>query len=238
MQLITPFDASQFDPTQGVSQLPVGKHPVICFASEVKANKANDGGFLQLSLRIIDGPCSGQTGAYRLNLYSSNQQAVEIANKSFSALCHVLGQFKITDSSQLHDIPFVIDVEPQKNDPSYTEVKRVYDINGNEPNRAGAGAPAAQPQQTQPAAQPAASSWGGQPQGQQQPAAQSQPAANGWGQPAATSQPVATEQPAATGWGGQQPQQPQQTSQPAATGWGGQQQGQQGQAAAAPWGQR
>lgn len=187
MQLITPFNAQQFDPTQGVGALPIGKHPVVIESSEVKANKANDGGYLQLNLRIIDGPQTGVTGAYRLNLYHSNQQTVEIANRQLSAVCHVIGVFQVSDSSQLHGIPFIVEVGPQKNDPQYTEVKKVFDANGNEPGKQGQGA-AAQPAQ-QAAAQPAAqggAAWGGQPA--------QQPAANGgWGQ-----QPAA--QPAAGGW--------------------------------------
>lgn len=193
MQLIQAFNAQQYDPTQGVGSLPIGKHPVIVESSEVKANKANDGGYLQLNLRIIDGPQQGTTGAYRLNLYHSNQQTVEIAHRQLSAICHVIGVFQLTDSSQLHNLPFLIEVGPQKNNPQYTEVKKVFDMNGNEPGKAGVGAPAAQPQQQQPqggapAAQPQppqGAAWGGKPA--QQPDQQQQPQDGGWqqgGQPA------------------------------------------------------
>jgi len=209
MQLIQAFNAQQYDPTQGVGSLPIGKHPVIIESSEVKANKANDGGYLQLNLRIIDGPQQGTTGAYRLNLYHSNQQTVEIAHRQLSAICHVIGVFQVTDSSQLHNLPFLIEVGPQKNDPQYTEVKKVFDMNGNEPGKAGAGAPAAQPQQQQPQGQPNGA-WGGAPQGQQQQPAQG----GGWQQPA--------QQPA-QGGGWQQGGQPAQGGAPAG---------------AAPWSQR
>lgn len=252
MQLIQAFDAQQYDPTQGVGSLPIGKHPVIVESSEVKANKANDGGYLQLNLRIIDGPQQGTTGAYRLNLYHSNQQTVEIAHRQLSAICHVIGVFQVTDSSQLHNLPFLIEVGPQKNDPQYTEVKKVFDMNGNEPGKAGAGAPAAQPQQQQPQGQPNGA-WGGAPQGQpqqpaggaawggqqqpaQQPAQQPQGGAAWGGQPAQNPAPQGG-QPA---WGGQPAQQPAQ-QQPQGGGWqqGGGQPAQGGApAGAAPWGQR
>ena len=248
MQLIQAFNAQQYDPTQGVGSLPIGKHPVIVESSEVKANKANDGGYLQLNLRIIDGPQQGTTGAYRLNLYHSNQQTVEIAHRQLSAICHVIGVFQVTDSSQLHNLPFLIEVGPQKNDPQYTEVKKVFDMNGNEPGKAGAGAPAAQPQQQQPQGQPNGA-WGGAPQGQpqqpaggaawggqqqpaQQPGQQPQGGAAWGGQPAQNPAPQGG-QPA---WGGQPAQQPAQ-QQPQGGGW--QQQPQSGApAGAAPWGQR
>ena len=73
-QLLQAFNAQQFDPTQGGGSLPVGRHPVIIEYSEEKANKANDGGYLQLNVKLIDGPQTGTTGAYRLNLYHSNTQ--------------------------------------------------------------------------------------------------------------------------------------------------------------------
>ena len=255
-QLIAAFNAQQYDPTQGVGGLPIGKHPVVVESSEVKANAKNDGGYLQLNLKIIDGPQTGTVGAYRLNLYHSNQQTVEIAHRQLSAVCHVTGVFAVQDSAQLHNIPFLVEVGPQKNDPQYTEVKKVFDVNGNEPGKAGQGAqqqapagfapqqqqaPAQQPAQggfgqpQQPQGQPAA--WGGAPQGQQP-----QQPANGapaWGGQAPAQQPAQQPGPAQGGapaWGQAPAQQPaQQPAQPAAAGW------QQGAAPAGgnpPWGQR
>jgi hypothetical protein len=56
-QLEVPFNALQFDPTQGSGVLPVGKHPVIIEASEIRPTKENDGSaYLQFQLKITDGP--------------------------------------------------------------------------------------------------------------------------------------------------------------------------------------
>lgn len=231
-QLIQAFNAQQYDPTQGGGSLPVGRHPVIIESSEVKANKANDGGYLQLNVKLIDGPQTGTTGAYRLNLYHSNPQTAEIAHRQLSAICHCVGVFNVQDSGQLHNIPFIIEVGLQKGEEAaqkgYTEVKKVFDINGNEPGKAGQGAPAAQPQQ-----QPAQGGFG-----QQQPAQQPQQQPQGggaWGgQPA--QQPAAQPQGNAPAWGQQPAQQPaaQQPTQQA----GGWQQGGAAPAGGAPWGQR
>jgi len=183
-QLQTPFDAKQWNPEQSVGQLPVGKHPVIISDSTIKATSANDGGYLQLELTIIEGPSTGMTGAYRLNLYNASQKAVEIAHRQLSAICHVVGKFNVADTVELHNVPFIVEVVPQKNDPQYTEVKKVYDRNGNEPGKAPAVAPAAAPAPVQTQA-PAA--WGGQaPAVAPAPAAQPAPAAAPvpWGQPA------------------------------------------------------
>ena len=231
-QLIQAFNAQQYDPTQGGGSLPVGRHPVIIESSEVKANKANDGGYLQLNVKLIDGPQTGTTGAYRLNLYHSNPQTAEIAHRQLSAICHCVGVFNVQDSGQLHNIPFIIEVGLQKGEEAaqkgYTEVKKVFDINGNEPGKAGQGAPAAQPQQ-----QPAQGGFG-----QQQPAQQPQQPQGGgaWGGQPAQQQPQGAPAGNAPAWGQQPAQQPaaQQPAQQA----GGWQQGGAAPAGGAPWGQR
>lgn len=179
--LIQPFNANNYNPEQSAGGLPVGRHPVIIESSDVKATKAGDGGFLELILKITDGPQVGQTGAYRLNLYNASQQAVDIANRQMSAISHVTGVFQIQDSAQLHNIPFVIEVAPQKNDPQYTEVKKVFDINGNEPGKQGQGGGAAQTQGQGNGGFGGAAQGGGQQQDPNQGQNQGGGQAGGWG---------------------------------------------------------
>lgn len=207
-QLQQVFDATQVDPTQGSGSLPVGKHPVIISNSEITGTKDGANGMVVLELTIIDGPQKGTTGAYRLNLYHSNQTAAQIAQKQLSALCHVTQTFQLQDTAQLHNKPFVIEVGLQKGpeaaEKGYTEVKKVFDMAGNEPGKAPAAAQNQQPVQ-QPAAQQAApqgqAAWGQPaPAAAQQPAAQQPQAA--WGQQPPQGQPApAAAQQAAPAWG-------------------------------------
>jgi hypothetical protein len=160
------FNAHAVDPSQPMSFLPVSDpngHLVIIIASEMKAAKSNPekNGFLELTLQIIDGQHKGETGAYRLNLFNESAQAVDIASRQLSAICHVTGQMMIAESSQLHNIPFRAIVALQKKtsptDPDYTEIKGVLDINGNKPAKPGS-APPAQPTQA-PAPTTAPAPW-------------------------------------------------------------------------------
>lgn len=143
MQLLEPFNPYDHNPEQGEGQLPVGKHPVIINGAEVKATKNNDGGMIVLMLQIIDGPLKGATGPYRLNLYNKSEQAVKIARSQLSALCYVTQRFQLgqngTDLSPLFNVPFIIEVVPQAANENYTEIKKVFDINGNEPKAQGGG---------------------------------------------------------------------------------------------------
>lgn len=138
-QLMQAFDARNVDPTQGVGGLPIGRHPVQIVKSEVKPTKDGSSGYVQFDLSVLDGPNKGAVGAYRLNLYHDNPQTVEIAHRQLSALCHVTGVYQVQDTQQLHNVPFVVEVGLQKepNPNKYTEVKRVFDINGNEPGQQG-----------------------------------------------------------------------------------------------------
>lgn len=151
-QLPQPFNAHSVEPA-GIQtpQLPISDnhgHPVIIVASEFKPSKGNaNNGYLELSLSIIDGPHKGETGAYRLNLFHENAQTVDIASRQLSALCYVTGQMMISDSAQLHNIPFRAIVGNQKPDPNkpdgpvYTQVTGVLDIHGNKPVAGGTPAP-------------------------------------------------------------------------------------------------
>jgi len=189
-----PFNAHQVEPASISNMLPISDskgHLVIISSSEFLAAKSGgNNGYLNLVLSIVDGPEKGQFGNYRLNLYNDNPQTVDIASRQLSAICHVTGQMMISDSSQLHNIPFRAVVGLQKKgsdwkqgDPEYTEVKGVLDAQGNKPGKSGASGgpgPASQPAATQ----QATPAWAGQqPQGQpiqpQQPA-QGQPSAPPW----------------------------------------------------------
>lgn len=202
-----PFNAYEVDPASVSAQLPVSDakgHLCIINASEFKPSKNNpNNGYLELTLECVDGQAKGQTGAWRLNLFHENPQTTDIANRQLSALCHVTGQMQINDSSQLHNIPFRAIVGLQKkqkaDDPDYTEVKGVLDVNGEKPGHK----PAPQQQAPNFAQQPA------QPQGnfQQQP----QSAAPAW---APQAQPPQQQVP---GWAPQQQASPAPSAAPWAT---------------------
>lgn len=236
-QLISPFNPNNYNPEQSAGQLPLGKHPVVIESSEVKANKANDGGYLQFNLKIIDGPNAGITGPYRLNLYHADQTTCEIANRQLSAVCHVVNVFgDLTSTDPLHNIPFIVEVVPQKNKPEYTQVSKVFDINGNEPGKAPAGqAQTQQPQNQQQqqgngqqwGQQTSGGAWGGQQQQHQQPEQPQQQPQNQWQAPQGGQQPA---------WGNsQQQQQPQGAEN--GNGWQ-QQQPQNNGNGGTPWGRK
>lgn len=202
------FNAQQYQPQYSAGGgLPPGRYKGIISDAEQKPTSKGDGGMLALTLKVIEGPLVGQTQIDNLNLWNKSAQAVEIANKQLSAYCHVTGQFVIADTMQLFNKPFQFEVRNQKTNPEYTEVCAVFDINGNEPGKAGAGpvvATAPQPAQPPPAQVAPASQPAWSPPVQGAPVAQPQTA---WAPPAQQQQ--AAPSPAqAPAWGGQAASQP------------------------------
>lgn len=134
------FDPTGINPNFGGGPgLPVGKHPVTVTKSEGKPTKDNTGGYLELTLTAFDGPAKGGSIALRLNVHNTSEAAVRIAKEQLAAICAVAGVGPFQNTQALHDKPFIIEVVPQKNDPKYTEVGAVFDMNGNEPGNAAPG---------------------------------------------------------------------------------------------------
>lgn len=175
------FNAAQVAPQTALEPLPTGQYPVIITRTEEKPTRAGDGSYLEIEMSItnyaVDPKLNGRKVYDRLNIRNKNQQAVDIAYSTLSAICHVTGQIHLQDSSQLHGKPFTAVVVKKKRDDQpelfTNEVRGYKDINGNDPGQGGSAPaqqqaapgwaqPAAQPQVVQPnAAQPA---WANAPQ--------------------------------------------------------------------------
>lgn len=195
------FDANQIQPKQMGESHPVGKHPFQISNTEIAPTKDGTGGMFIVTFKTPVGEIP-----FRYNLWNQSDKAKEIAAGQLSALCHATGVFRVdwqNDGAALRGAMGMIEVGFQKGqEPSpemphggYTEVKKVYDRNGNEPGKA----PQAAPQ----TAQPANGGWGNQQQPQQPTVQQPQPnppmtqqSSGGWGQPAQqTQQPSQADPP-------------------------------------------
>lgn len=259
------FDARTVEPSSGISNWPIGWHPVIITKTEEKPVKGDNPGFFwELQIKGIDGPVKDKVQFIRINHKNSGpnaQQTMDIAQKTMSAICYATNVLMFSHPNQLCNIPFLVEATEQKELDSdkkptgrvFTRLESFKSMSGQtalelyQMSRGG-GAPVQQ--QFQPAQQPQPGAGQGQQWGQtapqgQQPAAQ--PQGGGWGQP--QGQPQQQQQPAQGGWGQQPPaqnqqqpqqqfqQQPPQNQQPPQ----GQQWGQQPAPAGpsnAPWGQQ
>lgn len=104
------FDASQVEPTHSFDPIPAGKYPAMITASEMKANKAGTGSYLELVFTILEGEYKGRQLWARLNLDNPNETAVKIARAELSAICRAVGVLTPRDSAELHNLPLIVKV--------------------------------------------------------------------------------------------------------------------------------
>lgn len=110
------FDASQVNPNPGFDPIPAGKYVAIIVASEFKPTKNGAGEYLQFEIDILEGPHKGRKVWDRLVLKHSNQQTVDIARGTLSAVCHATGVMKPGIAAALHNIPILVTVGLKKRD--------------------------------------------------------------------------------------------------------------------------
>ena len=153
------FDATTIDPSVGYELVPPGRYVVQIVASEFRPHRNGQGQGLSIEMEILDGPVTGRRMFDRLNLVHANQQTVEIAQRTLSAICHATGKMQVQDSEELHLVPMIADVTvaPPKN--GYGEQNRIRyrplnEAGAQQPARAPAQAPA-QPAAPAPRPQPA-----------------------------------------------------------------------------------
>lgn len=234
MQMQGSFNANQFEPNQGFGiHPPAQKVPFRITAADIKENSAKTGGYYEVEFTSPQGSV-----IMRYNIWNQSPKAQEIAHGQLSALCRAVNIYNIDWSNGgkaligaqgLMDIGYQKDEEPNPAFPDrkgYTELKRVYDMAGNDPSKpAGAQQQTMQPQQAQPQGQPMTQQPGG-----------------GWGAPngAQPQQSQPQQQAAPGGWqpqGGAPQAQPNQPQQQTGQAW---QPGQNGGNAGGtpPWGNR
>lgn len=182
MQVAWQFNANQYEPNQGIGiHPPAQKVPFTISNTSIVETKDKTGGMLVVEFTSPMGMV-----IQRYNIHNQNPKAVEIAYGQLSALCRAVNIYQIDGNNEcaalrggkgLMDVGYQKGEEPDAAFPDrkgYTELKKVYDINGNEPGKAPA--QQAQPQTAQPLQQQAGGSWGPQPTAQPNPApAQPQP---------------------------------------------------------------
>lgn len=122
------FDATTVEPNQPFEVIPAGVYKVEMIDSDMRATKDGAGQYLWCEFTILDGEYAGRRLYERLNIVNANAQAVEIAQRSLSALCHATGKLSVSDSAVLHHIPVMatVRVRPARGEFSASNEIRGY----------------------------------------------------------------------------------------------------------------
>lgn len=137
------FNAAGVKPNTALEAIPSGVYPVVITATSEKPTRNGQGAYIEVEMQIQGGEFNGRKVYDRLNIKNNNQQAVDIAYATLSAICHVTGVLQMTDTQQLHGRPFqaVVSKLERSDQPGSgnmtNEVKGYKDMNGNDPGFAG-----------------------------------------------------------------------------------------------------
>ena len=118
------FNAANFEPSAPLEAVPDGYYNCKLAGTEIKETKNGNGKYLMLTLDIVDGEYKGRKLFDRLNLWNQNAQAVEIASKTMSAICHAVGLLQVRNHEDLRGKNLAVKVI-KTNDPSYGERNEV-----------------------------------------------------------------------------------------------------------------
>lgn len=118
------FNASTIEPMQPRSfgPLPAGDYEMIIVKSDVKPTKAGTGHYLEMEMQVVSGEHSGRHHWERLNIDNPSKTAQDIAEAALASLCFAVGVTDMTDTVQLHDIPFVAHVEIDRKEPDRNRI--------------------------------------------------------------------------------------------------------------------
>jgi hypothetical protein len=121
------FNAAEVEPMGEYTPIPAGDYVAVITASEEKQTKDYTGSFVKMDFEVIDGEFKGRKEFTRLNLNNKNPQAVDIARRELSSICHATGVLSPRDSSELHNKPMIIKVAIK---PATAEFSAANEIKG------------------------------------------------------------------------------------------------------------
>ena len=139
------FNAASVEPMQSRSfdPLPKGDYEMMIVKSDVKATQAGTGHYIELEMHVLGGEHSGRRIWERLNIDNPNKTAQDISQAALAALCHAVNVPDMSETEQLHDIPFVAHIEIDKKDPTRNRVMGYVGTTAPAPKAAPAAKPAA-----------------------------------------------------------------------------------------------
>ena len=118
------FDVSTYEAPKRTSfePLPPGDYNTMITDSQMKATKAGNGEYLELTMQIIDGAHSGRRIWERLNVVNASKVAEEIARSQLNGIKAACNIEKLESSEQLHDVPFVLSLDIDRREPTRNKV--------------------------------------------------------------------------------------------------------------------
>ncbi len=111
MATLGKFNPKKFEPLGSFKAIPKGRYKVAIKKSELKKTKSGNGDGFLLGLSVIKGKYKGSPLSVWINWTNPSKMAMELGRREMSSICHATGVMDPDDTSELHEIPFYVDVD-------------------------------------------------------------------------------------------------------------------------------
>lgn len=118
------FDATQIDTTSHDPVQP-GTYEAVITESEIRPCRSGAGRGINLTFEILSEPAKGRKVWSWINYIHPKQEAQRIGQEELARLCRAVGVGKLGDTVQLHNIPVMITVAIDKDNPTRNVIKKV-----------------------------------------------------------------------------------------------------------------
>jgi hypothetical protein len=105
--------------------VPVADYQLMVVSSDVKATNKGDGSYASLDIVVVEGQYEGRHIFQNVTLENPNEKAVEIGRRQLADLCRAVGKLRISDTSELHDVPFYARVGIEKGKDGYDDKNKI-----------------------------------------------------------------------------------------------------------------
>ena len=108
------FNANEVEPMNDFGPIPANKYDAVITGSQMKENKNKTGEYLELVFQIVEGEYKKRLLWARLCLTHSNPTTTKIARAHLADICKAVSVLTPMDSTELHNLPLVINVSVKK----------------------------------------------------------------------------------------------------------------------------
>ena len=137
------FNAAEIGPTNNFDAVPPGTYEAVITSSESKPMKSGNGMGFNFAFEIISGEQKGRKVFVWITYeHRTSPDAQRIGREQLSAICRACGLTQLSDTAQLHNLPLLITVGIDRNDPTRNVIKK-YALRGGSPAASSAAQPRA-----------------------------------------------------------------------------------------------
>lgn len=124
-QLDGGYDATNGEMMNERSALPAGEYTAAMVKSDRTQAKSNaNNSYIACEFEVTEGQFQGRRFWTNLNLWNSNSQAVDIAQRELNSIMHACGRLRVNDTEELHGIPMRVKLKV-KTDGQYGDKNEV-----------------------------------------------------------------------------------------------------------------